>query len=36
MLSDDTMASEKIRMNRVIRQNLRVRLGDIVRLVSLV
>ncbi len=31
VLSDDTVASEKIRMNRVVRQNLRVRLGDIVR-----
>ena len=28
------MANEKIRMNRVVRQNLRVRLGDIVRLVG--
>ena len=34
MLSDDTVSSEKIRMNRVVRQNLRVRLGDIVRLVA--
>ena len=33
MLSDDTVANEKIRMNRVVRQNLRVRLGDIVRCV---
>ncbi len=33
VLSDDTMASEKIRMNRVIRQNLRVQLGDTVRCV---
>lgn len=31
MLSDDTVSSEKIRMNRVVRQNLRVRSGDIVR-----
>ena len=31
MLSDDTVNSEKIRMNRVVRQNLRVRLGDVVR-----
>ena len=31
VLSDDTVANEKIRMNRVVRQNLRVRLGDIVR-----
>lgn len=30
VLSDDNVATEKIRMNRVIRQNLRVRLGDIV------
>ena len=34
VLSDDTVANEKIRMNRVVRQNLRVRLGDIVRLVG--
>ena len=34
MLSDDSVSSEKIRMNRVVRQNLRVRLGDIVRLVA--
>ena len=31
VLSDDTVNNEKIRMNRVVRQNLRVRLGDIVR-----
>ena len=31
VLSDDSVANERIRMNRVIRQNLRVRLGDIVR-----
>ena len=31
VLSDDTVANEKIRMNRVVLQNLRVRLGDIVR-----
>ncbi|XP_013785535.1 transitional endoplasmic reticulum ATPase TER94-like [Limulus polyphemus] len=30
VLSDDTCANEKIRMNRCIRNNLRVRLGDIV------
>ena len=30
MLSDDTITDEKIRMNRVVRNNLRVRLGDIV------
>ena len=29
VLSDDTVANEKIRMNRVVRNNLRVRLGDI-------
>ena len=34
VLSDDTVANEKIRMNRVVRQNLRVRLGDIVRFVG--
>ena len=31
MLSDDTCPDEKVRMNRVIRRNLRVRLGDIIR-----
>ena len=31
MLSDDTVANEKIRMNRVVRQNLRVRSTDVVR-----
>jgi len=31
VLSDDTVSNEKIRMNRVVRQNLRLRLGDIVR-----
>ncbi|XP_064385991.1 transitional endoplasmic reticulum ATPase [Halichondria panicea] len=30
VLSDDTVNNEKMRMNRVVRQNLRVRLGDIV------
>ena len=30
VLSDDTVTNEKIRMNRVVRNNLRVRLGDIV------
>ena len=30
VLSDDTCPSEKVRMNRVVRNNLRVRLGDIV------
>jgi transitional endoplasmic reticulum ATPase len=32
VLSDDTVANEKIRMNRVVRNNLRVRLGDVVAL----
>ena len=31
VLSDDTVHNEKIRMNRVVRQNLRLRLGDVVR-----
>ena len=31
MLSDDSVNNEKIRMNRVVRQNLRVRLADVVR-----
>ncbi|CAK9302774.1 unnamed protein product [Gordionus sp. m RMFG-2023] len=30
VLSDDTIPNEKIRMNRVVRNNLRVRIGDIV------
>ncbi|KAJ3604366.1 hypothetical protein NHX12_029107 [Muraenolepis orangiensis] len=30
VLSDDTCADEKIRMNRVVRNNLRVRLGDVI------
>ena len=30
VLSDDTVSDEKIRMNRVVRNNLRVRLGDVV------
>ena len=30
VLSDETVANEKIRMNRVVRNNLRIRLGDIV------
>jgi len=30
VLSDDTISNEKIRMNRVVRNNLRVRLGDVV------
>lgn len=31
VLSDDTCSDEKIRMNRVVRNNLRVRLGDVIR-----
>jgi transitional endoplasmic reticulum ATPase len=31
VLSDDTASDNYIRMNRVVRQNLRVRLGDVVR-----
>ena len=34
VLSDDTVPQDKIRMNRCVRNNLRVRLGDIVRLVQ--
>ena len=34
VLSDDNVPNEKIRMNRVVRQNLRVRLADIVRCVQ--
>ena len=30
MLSDDNCSNEKVCMNRVVRQNLRVRLGDVV------
>lgn len=30
VLSDDTLSSEKVRIPRVMRSNLRVRLGDIV------
>ncbi|KAJ7379604.1 hypothetical protein OS493_013999 [Desmophyllum pertusum] len=30
VLSDDSISDDKIRMNRVVRRNLRVRLGDIV------
>lgn len=30
-LTDDTVADDRIRMNRVVRRNLRVRLGDVVR-----
>eukprot|EP00057_Strongylocentrotus_purpuratus_P025202 XP_011679676.1 PREDICTED: transitional endoplasmic reticulum ATPase [Strongylocentrotus purpuratus] len=32
VLSDDTVTDDKIRVNRVVRSNLRVRLGDIVRI----
>lgn len=35
VLSDDTCPNEKIRMNRTVRNNLRVRLGDIVKYVSI-
>jgi len=31
VLSDDTAADDKIRINRCVRNNLRIRLGDIVR-----
>ena len=31
VLSDETASDEKIRINRCVRNNLRVRLGDIVR-----
>ena len=31
VLADETVSDDKIRINRVIRNNLRVRLGDIVR-----
>ena len=34
VLSDDTVSDEKIRINRCVRNNLRVRLGDIVRYVK--
>ena len=34
VLSDDTVSDEKIRINRCVRNNLRVRLGDIVRWVQ--
>lgn len=33
VLSDDTCPNEKVRMNRVVRNNLRVRLGDVIRYV---
>ena len=31
VLSDDTCPNEKVRMNRVVRNNLRVRIGDVIR-----
>ena len=31
VLSDDKLTGDKIRMNRCIRYNLRVRLGDVIR-----
>ena len=31
LLADETVSDEKIRINRCVRNNLRVRLGDIVR-----
>ncbi|EDO36218.1 predicted protein [Nematostella vectensis] len=34
VLSDDTISDDKIRMNRVVRMNLRVRLGDVVSVQS--
>lgn len=34
VLSDDTCSDEKVRMNRVVRNNLRVRLGDVIRYVK--
>merc|ERR1719337_853388 len=34
VLSDDTVTDDKIRMNRVVRNNLRVRLGDVVSVSS--
>ena len=34
VLSDETLTDDKIRMNRVVRNNLRVRLGDIVAIQS--
>ncbi len=30
VLADDTVSDDKIRINRVVRNNLRVRLGDVV------
>ena len=34
VLSDDTVSGEKMRLNRVIRNNVKVRLGDVVALQS--
>merc|ERR1712156_637447 len=34
VLSDDTVSTDRIRMNRVVRNNLRVRLGDVVSVSS--
>ena len=34
VLSDDTVSDEKVRLNRVVRNNLRVRLGDVVAIQS--
>lgn len=34
VLSDDSCSDEKVRMNRVVRNNLRVRLGDVIRWVT--
>ena len=34
ILSEEGLSDEKIRINRIVRNNLRVRLGDIVRLVN--
>lgn len=31
VLTDDTCGNERVRMNRVTRNNLRVRLGDVIR-----
>lgn len=30
-LSEDGLANDKIRINKVVRKNLRVRLGDVIR-----
>ena len=34
VLTDDTVPNEKIFMNKVVRNNLRVRIGDIVRAIT--